>query len=271
MFAAALGTSFSFALRGSDVYVGPLPDLARIARASAAVITVSDHLRCYAAEHLGLPLERMTTVYNGVDTSFFSPAPAPASGADETVRLVCVANLVPVKGHDLLLEALAELGKIAPGNAWRLDLIGDGPEKDALRALADRSGIGSHIQWHGHRDSAFVRDHLRAADAFVLASRSEGLPVALMEAAACELPVVAPRLHGIPEVVVDGETGLLFERGQPADLARALGELLRSPRKRRALGEAGRRRVLDHFSLEKHLDAAERFFEGIVSKGFRAR
>lgn len=92
----------------------------------------------------------------------------------------------------------------------------------------------------------------------------------LIEAAACELPVVAPRLHGIPEVVVDGETGFLFEPGQPADLARALSGLLRSRRKWRVLGKAGRRRVLDHFSLEKHLDAAERFFGRIVSKGFRA-
>jgi glycosyltransferase involved in cell wall biosynthesis len=176
---------------------------------------------------------------------------------DRPVRLLGVARLVPKKGLDVLLEALAAL---PPDLHWSYQHIGGGPLLDRLQEQAARLGLDPRIRWAGPRARDEVLEAYRAADLFVLASRiapdgdRDGLPNVLLEAGALELPVVASRISAVPELIGDGVNGRLVEPGDAAALAGALTELIRAPALRVRLGGAGRRRVLAGFGADAGLD-----------------
>jgi glycosyltransferase involved in cell wall biosynthesis len=133
------------------------------------------------------------------------------------------------------------LRKLEPG-AYRAAIVGDGPDRTAVAAE-----LGDAGELLGERDD--VAEQLARADVFVLSSRSEGLPMAILEAMAAGLPVVATAVGGIPELVADGETGLLVPPGDADALAEALRRLVADPELRRRLGDAARTRVEERFSL----------------------
>jgi glycosyltransferase involved in cell wall biosynthesis len=198
---------------------------------------------------------------HGLDPESF-PRPERELGSDgrdpdRPVRLLGVARLVPKKGLDVLLEALAAL----PSDLhWRYQHIGDGPLLQKLQHQARRLGLGSRIRWLGALPQDQVLEAYRAADLFVLASRiapdgdRDGLPNVLLEASALELPVVVSRVSAIPELVGDGVNGRLVEPENATALAGALTELIRAPALRVRLGGAGRRRVLAGFLADDGLD-----------------
>ncbi|WP_437690935.1 glycosyltransferase family 4 protein [Sorangium sp. So ce176] len=174
-----------------------------------------------------------------------APAPAGSGGA---FLGIMPAAFHPVKGHDVLLRALARLRD--RGVAVTVLIVGDGDERDRIHGLARELGIhGKEARFLGFRKD--VPDLLVAADFFVLPSRDEGLPLAVLEAMARRLPVVVTPVGGVPEVVRDEEHGLLVPVDAPDALADAIERLARDPALGRRLGEAGHVRVRDDFSFEK--------------------
>jgi glycosyltransferase involved in cell wall biosynthesis len=183
-----------------------------------------------------------TVVLNGIDLERFPPIPFRARP-----RIVSVGSLTPHKGHRHLIEAVGRLTGRWP--ELELVLVGEGPERAALLELAGRLGLAGRVRLTGAIED--VRSELAAGGVFVLPSvRREGLGIALMEAMATRLPVVATRCGGIEEVVTEG-TGLLVEPGDTPALAEAVASLLGDPDRAERLAEAGRRRVSEHFSLDR--------------------
>jgi L-malate glycosyltransferase len=166
------------------------------------------HLRAIA------PAARFETVPNVVDDEVFHPA-GDGRSDDDALRLVAVGNLVDVKGHRYLLEAMPRL---RANQKATLDVIGDGELRGELGALAVRLGLERQVRFLGQRPKPEVAERLRDADVFVLPSLGENMPCALLEALACGVPAVASRVGGVPEVL-DESTGVLVEPGSADALA----------------------------------------------------
>ena len=164
-------------------------------------------------------------------------AVAPRSGAGPC-RCLYVGELQHVKGSDLLVRAFARVQAVEP--TVRLEVVGDGPARAAVEAYVRNHGLDAAVRFVGAIAPERVLDAIDAADIVVLASRSEGMPRVILEAFARGVPVVAPRVGGIPEVVRDGETGVLVAPEDPAALADGLLRLIADPVHRRALGARGR-------------------------------
>lgn len=176
---------------------------------------------------------------------------------------VCVSNFYDYKGHDDLVGAAARVAKEFPDATFVL--IGrDGGSLGAVRALAGNLGILPRLRFAGLRTD--VPDFLRAADLFVHPSHQEGFSNAILEAMAAGLPVVACDVGGNPEAVVDGGTGHLVPPRSPGRLAEAISGLLRDERKRRALGEAGKRRAGEQFSRERMVSEVEAMYESLAPR-----
>jgi glycosyltransferase involved in cell wall biosynthesis len=227
---------------------------------------------CTAANHAHLaalaPDEgRVELVYHGLDFCRFPPLEKSTSSNGENpaqpVAILSVGRLVEKKGTDVLLEALAKL----PAQLhWRLVHAGGGPLKSKLERRARALGIADRVAWRGACTQTELLAEYRAADLFALASRvardgdRDGLPNVLAEAQSQGLACVATRVSGIPELIEDGETGLLVEPEAPQQLAHALETLIREPQRRRSLGEAGRARVREKFALEGNISRLARRF-----------
>jgi glycosyltransferase involved in cell wall biosynthesis len=175
--------------------------------------------------------------------------------ADRPVRALCVASLQEYKGHRVLLEALAGGGRRLA--TIQIDLVGSGPLREALEELARELGLQSRVRFHGSLAEEAVTEMLETTDLFVLPSvvarngQMEGLPIVLMEALAAGAPVVATRLSGVPEIVLNGETGLLVEPSSPEGLVRALETVLDQPAAAQARAEAGRRLVEREYDVRR--------------------
>lgn len=213
-------------------------------------IAVSDGLR-RSYERIGVPSERLTTVANGVRPRGNSPgrlAARRALGLDRDQPVVMAAGrLAKMKGHRYLIDATPELASRFPGLA--MVILGEGNLHDALVGQAADLGVSKAVRVVGHRPDA--RMLLDAADVFVLPSKTEGMPLAAIEAMDAGLPVVATRVIGSEEVIVHGQTGLLVPSKNPSALGAALAELLDDPDRRATYGRAGRRRYLEEFTVEK--------------------
>jgi glycosyltransferase involved in cell wall biosynthesis len=200
---------------------------------------------------------KLELVRCGVDPEAFAP---PARDGDRPpLRVLTVSRLVPGKGFALLLDALADA--VGRGHDVVLAVVGDGPDGDALRARARRLGIVERVRWLGAVGQDEIRGHYAQADVFCLPSFAEGVPVVLMEAMAAELAVVATRIAGIPELVADGESGLLVTPARADELADALARLAADPQLRRRLGRAGREAVLDGYVAGRWARVLAELFE----------
>lgn len=195
---------------------------------------------------------RSVVIPNAVDA-----AAAPRAALDADVpTIVSVGRLHEPKDFVTLARALGGL----PAGAFRAEIVGDGPDRpDVERELAAGGAAGA-VELAGERDDVPAR--LAAADVFVLSSRSECMPISVLEAMAAGLPVVATAVGGLPEMVVDGETGFLVAAGDADALRAALARLVADPALRRRMGAAGRRRVEERFDLPgfeaAHLELYER-------------
>jgi glycosyltransferase involved in cell wall biosynthesis len=242
------GIPFSFTAHANDLFVNP-PLIERKATDARFVIAISDYNRrillglCPSSEHVEV-------VHCGVDLDRHEWRGLDGRNPD---LVVCVASLSAKKGHAHLLEALPHLAARRPGIV--LELVGDGPERDRIVARARELGVADRVRLLGAMSSTDVRAKLAEARAFALPSvrlpsgRMEGIPVALMEAMAAGVPVVATRLSGIPELVRDGDTGLLVEPGDTSGLVAALTSLLENDALAAELAVRARRLVEDSFSL----------------------
>lgn len=194
---------------------------------------------------LGAKRERVRVIIDGVDRSTFAPGcrrtAQAALGLNPDVRhLLFVGNLVPVKGIDVLLEACRRLPQGCP--PWQLHLIGEGPQRASLERQARSLGLDQQVVFHGSVAHEQLPGWFRAADLFVLASRSEGVPNVLLEAMACGLPFVASHVGGIPEIADLGASRLVPPE-QPDALANAMTQMLSEPA-RPAIGPRDRREAV---------------------------
>jgi len=199
--------------------------------------------------------EKVVTCRLGVDGAVFEPRPEPAGGTPE---ILCVGRLAPVKAQHVLIESLQLLR--GRGVDACLRLVGDGPDRTSLEAAARQMGLAEYVYFDGWRNQDEVRARYRQATLFAMASFAEGIPVVLMEAMAMEIPCVATRIMGIPELIEDDISGLLAPPADAVPLAYALERLLRDAALRSRLGPEGRRRVLGHFDLPVNCGKLGRLF-----------
>jgi len=219
-------------------------------RRSSAVVAVSEATRGDLEERLGLRAGIVCTVPNGIPSrSGDAKGPTREFGirANEVV-ILAVGNLVPRKGHIILLQALAMLEASGSAVPWRVVIAGRGEERERLLAFARDHGISDRVHLAGHRDD--IPNLQKAADILCMPSLWEGLPLAVLEGMHAGNCVVASASSGIPEAISDGENGLLVPPGDVAALADALGRVMRDEKLRRRLANAGLDTARQRFSLE---------------------
>ena len=216
------------------------------------VVAPSRAMAGFLAAH-GLPRDRIHVVQNGIDVPPRSRRRPQSSGKRFVVGTA--ASLEYPKGVDVLLAAVRELGEDVS-----LEIFGDGSWRARLERESGEYGLSA--RFHGHVEG--LPQRLRDLDVFVLPSRAENFPVAALEAMAAGLAVVATRVGGVPELVVDGETGILVEPDDPAAMSAAIARLAGDPGSRAALGAEGRRRVEALFSSDRMAERMRALYESLL-------
>lgn len=217
----------------------------------SAVVAPCEALSDYLRDHVGVGPDRVHTVHNGVGAGWVRDAGphdrlAAAGSGPAPVRGMWLGVMQPVKRVPDLVRALARV----PGA--ELELVGDGPERGRIEAEVASNGVTDRVRFAGYRDDP--APYLRGADVFVLPSAAEACPMALLQAMASGVPVIASRVGGVPEIVRDGVDGLLVAPGSVDDLADALRRVSADAALRRRLGVAARARVGERFRIERTVD-----------------
>jgi len=237
----------------------------RAHRQARRVLFNSIRVRDAAIEREGIPRERAVVIPNAVADLRDEAAGPEVMPADliEPFRptVVCLASLREKKGHGMLLEAFARVARERP--AARLLLVGEGPLRQRLAALAHEAGLNGSVVFAGHREQ--VGPILKQSDLFVLSSREEGMPNALLEAMSAGLPSVVTDVGGNAEVVDEGRTGFLVPPDRPDLMAGRITALLSDGDLRRRQGEAARRKYESSFTLGRMIDAYHAMYEEILA------
>lgn len=225
------------------------------------IVTISEGIREVLIE-AGVPTDRVACVPSAVDTGRYRPGCDEAwfrseFGLSERETVIgMIAQLIPRKGHEVLFDALPTVLSRHPET--RVLLFGQGPMEAELRTLVRGRTLENSVIFAGYRND--MAQVITCLDLVVHPAWMEGLGVSLLEAAASGVPIVATRAGGIPEIVKDGVNGRLIEPGDAAALASAIVELLDEPMRRQALGQAGRRRVLERFSVDAMVEGNYRVY-----------
>jgi colanic acid/amylovoran biosynthesis glycosyltransferase len=242
---------------------------AQDSRTFACIISSMQFVRCISRHSRSMVMlacspalwDRIIASPLGIDTQAITPAPFRESPRPFT--LTYVGRLAPEKGQSLLLEAVARLR--GAGCDVRVRLVGDGPDRAILERQAARESIESAVIFEGHVSAERLAVCYQETDAFVLTSLFEGIPMVLMEAMAMEIACVAPRITGIPELIEDGISGLLFHPADGDDLVRTLTRLIGDPALRRSLGENARNRVSEMYDSSRNAGAFARILREQVA------
>lgn len=221
-------------------------------RAADSVRCVAKHIRDQAIR-AGVDPAKLVVIPTRCDTDLFNRATAPHPPAARGRPLIYVGSLSYVKGVDVLLAALPLVRRRV--SDARLVIVGDGPGRQALQEDAARRGLQDGVEFVGRVPHSRLPSLLASAELFVLPSRSEAMPRAVLEAMAMALPVVGSAVGGIREAVRDKIDGLLVPPEDPAALAAAIVELLDNPGRVTEMGRNGRRRVLKHYAFEPNVQA----------------
>lgn len=230
-------------------------------RRSDQIIALTEDHRRILTGRIGVPTEKIEILPNGIDMDRFA---APDEARRDRKRAVCVASLTDVKNHAELLAAWIYVIRAIP--EARLTLIGDGPLRGRLQEQARRDDIADSVEFAGLQTD--TRPFLRRAGVFVLFSKQEAMPLALLEAMASGLACIAPRVGGIPAVLDEGLAGRLVPPREPRALAEALLDLLRNPEQQRELGDNARRKAARDHGLDKQIDRIEAAYrEALFRRG----
>ena len=260
------GAPYIISLRGGDV-PGLVPELDSIHKIisplrrlvlkyARAVVANSEGLRALSEASDSFPV---SVIPNGVDTELFQPRAASSisSQPGESLHVLFVGRFHEQKNLEFLFRQIARLG----ADSFELHLVGDGPEEKRLRSLAGQLGIEKSIVWHGWVARTALPGTYQSSDCLVNPSLYEGMPNVVLEAMACGLPVLASNIKGHDEIVVNNETGLLFDLGEPDALISAFKRMLDVDLRRR-MGVSGRARAVTVFSwrttAEKYLQLFSR-------------
>jgi len=263
------GIPFSVTAHGQDFMkdLGSDDLLREICAAAEFVAAETDYSRDLLCQRCPDSAAKIHRVYNGIDVERF-PAPALAT-MNHVPRIISVGRLVEFKGFEHLIHACAEFAR--RGFDFNCDIIGDGPLRDMLRLKVNSLNLSSRINLLGSLSQGAVLEKLQTADIFALASvtdaegASDVFPTVIVEAMASARPVVSTRLAGIPELVIDGETGLLVSPADTAALTEALQKLLCDRELRVRYGCAGRARIEQHFRIEHTVAPLLKLFQDAAS------
>ncbi len=203
---------------------------------------------------------RSSVIYNSLEVPPYAPEPLPT----DAPRLLCVGRLTEEKGFDLALVAFASIVRRFP-NA-RLVIVGDGPQRSALESQTHGLRITGHVEFTGWVVPDKIPALINAATLVVMPSRREGFPLVALQTGLMARPIVATRVGGVPEVVVQKETGLLVEKEDNHGLAKAISFLLEHPEAATLMGQAARRRAQEVFSWERCVDAYHTLYWKLVKK-----
>ena len=263
LIAQVMGVPTIVHMHGSDfdVYYNGLPAWARrivvgVLRRCARVVVIGNHWRGFAVEVLGLDPARVVLIHNGAPAAGANPREKSAGPA----KLLMLGELGPRKGTPELIAALASPDLLR--RAWTATLAGDGPV-GKYRAEAAALGLGGRVALPGWQSADRVRALLAAADMFVLPSRQEGLPIAILEAMAVGAAVISTPVGAISDAITDGETGLLVPPGDSAALARAIARLLDDPALRARLAVQARARFDAMFTIDRTADAVAAMYRDL--------
>jgi glycosyltransferase involved in cell wall biosynthesis len=275
----ALGLHSLFHLQTLHAYPSPmlvtlhqklLNDDVRPATIQGRTLRLADWINC-CSEDLLVALRRLlpeaasrsSVIHNGIEAPSRSPGPV---SFDEP-KLLCLGRLTPEKGFDLALSAFASI--IGRFPRVRMVIAGDGPERARLEQQAAALGLNESVDFLGWVAPDHVASLMGSSTIVVLPSRREGLPLAVLESALMARPIVAARVGGVPEIITDQETGLLFAKEDVAALSEKLALLLSHPEVAIQLGETARRRVQERFSFERFVDRYDVVYRKVVGRTCR--
>jgi glycosyltransferase involved in cell wall biosynthesis len=257
------GIEYPFRKKWKRCVVNPI-----LLRMADAITTIAFDTRKNLTRYENYPSSKIQVLYNGIDLEAFFTSASPEAArrslgiSPDTPTIGVVARLDPVKNHSMLFLAFHKVRERFPSAI--LFVIGDGPDRKRLESVARELGEIQAIRFLGaRRDVAHI---IRALDVFALPSFSEGMSVTLLEAMAAEIPVVATRVGGNEEVVVDGETGFLVPNDNAMDMAERLMELLGEEDLRREMGLAGRNRAVSVFSIQQMVTQYLTLYERMLSR-----
>ena len=253
-----LGSPVVVSCRGSQVNLAPhnpkrvaiREGLRRTFQRAAAVHCVSEAIKQEALQY-GLDPGKAWVIRPAVDPHFFRPGQGPSED-HRGLRVVTAGSFIWTKGHEYALLAIRRL--VDSHVAVRFDIVGDGPERQRLLYAIHDLDLEHFVHLDGELTPEGVRERLQKADVFLLSSLSEGISNAVLEAMACSLPVVTTGCGGMREVVMHGVQGFVVPVRNPEAMAQALGTLCKSPMLRRRMGQAGRKRILQEFTLDHQVE-----------------
>jgi glycosyltransferase involved in cell wall biosynthesis len=249
------GSTFSFTAHGSATIHPPSRySLPSKVRGAAFIIAVSQYNKRMIMELCpDYPADRIIVNRTGIVVEDFPFAP-PARSLGETFRILCVASLYPIKNHEALIDACSHLEQ--QGLDFRLTLVGkdEGGRREFLENRAAARGIAGKIDFHGLADHGEVSGLLARADLFVLTSHSEGIPVAMMEAMATGIPVLGPRVTGLPELVEENVSGWLAAPDKPREFAGVMAGLIVDPDRGEAVRVTARKKIEEEFDMKANAE-----------------
>ena len=238
---------------------------------SDAVTAISNYLRDATHETFctGCDIE---VIYNFIDADYYRRAPNEAVRRELAPRgeriILHVSTFRPIKRIGDCVRVLAKMKELETGSESqfrvRLVMCGDGPERAEAEALAAGLGVAGQVSFVGKQPQSQIREYLSVADLLLLPSQSESFGLTALEAMACEAPVIATRVGGIPEVVEDGGCGFLFEIGDVDRMARAALKVLGDDTERKRLGARGREIALSNFTTDKIIPQYEELYERVI-------
>ena len=247
------GLPFTFTVHGYDVFFQPPENYSQLAEKAKYIFTISQYNKMYLMDRFHLQENKIKVIYCGIILEHYQGISFKHQKLEGRVTLLTVARLRPVKGHKYLLHALNLLRKKI-NFKFDLFLAGDGSELDFLKDLTAELNLTNMVHFLGNQSQSQVCDLLQKCDYFVLPSVSEGLPIVLLEAMASNRLVIAPNVNGIPELVVDNETGLLFEPANSDSLAFAIERAVSDSDKYSTMITAARSKVVNQFSKDLSID-----------------
>jgi glycosyltransferase involved in cell wall biosynthesis len=231
------------------------------------VICVSQSVADFASQRIGLPVERLVVIPNGIDPNQFENLPAKEhlrryfNLPEKAFVIGAIGRPRPVKGYQFLLQALGALAPKFPDVL--LLFVGNGPDRERLINQSQRMGLEtSAIFWS---DSTNIPRLLPSLNILAIPSLYEGMPNVALEAMAAGLPVVATAVGGIPEVVLEGKTGFLVPPRDPEALARAIERIMQNPAQGIRMGQAGRQRVKEQFTIQETVRKVEQLYNTLLS------
>ena len=225
-------------------------------------IPVSQDLQKWLIDFVGIPDKKVKLIRNGINTDKFQTVKKP----DECLRLAIIARLTPVKDHKNLIDAFSHLTHALDAEQMpRLRIIGSGPLEQELKSYVESKGLNYCIKFLGERHD--IVELLSEVDVFVLSSIAEGIPMTILEAMSCGIPVVATRVGGIPEVIEDRKNGRLVDKQNPEQLANALLEYIKQPNIVEQESISARQRIVNHFSEMQMVEQYLACYDQLKNKG----